>query len=163
MQATPATWRNCYDLYFNSKCKILWSRLTFTIWNSRHWCPLGIWVTPIASHWDGLTCWVPRWNKLLCQTTFVFKMSWVPINTLQPSSVLEVILDVRVAAANFTKVARIVYQAWLKVFIGWICGDSHVDEWGGICYRKLHFQDKWCVTCTLTDCQCPLKLKKISF
>ena len=55
-------------------------------------------------------------------------MSRGPINTLQPSPILEVILDMRVAVANVTKVAGVVYQAWLKVWIRGICGDRHVDE-----------------------------------
>ena len=58
-------------------------------------------------------------------------MSRVSVNTLQPSSILEVILDIRVTIVIFTKVARVVYEAWFKICICSICDDSHINEGGG--------------------------------
>ena len=58
-------------------------------------------------------------------------MSRVSLDILQPSAILQEVVNMGVAVVIFTKVARVVYKAGLKIRSCGISGDTHINECSG--------------------------------
>ena len=58
-------------------------------------------------------------------------MSRVSVDILQPCAILQKVVNLGVAVVIFTKVARVVYKAGLKIRSCGISSDTHINERSG--------------------------------